>query len=84
MGAYDLVLGMDWLEQYNPMTCDWLNKSNEFDYLGKKVKLQGIVDKPVTSLSKISGEQTLKCSKDNELWVVVLVGPVSEHDQTLD
>jgi hypothetical protein len=22
MGAYDLVLGIDWLEQFRPMTCD--------------------------------------------------------------
>jgi hypothetical protein len=24
MGAYDLVLGIDWLEKFSPMTCDWL------------------------------------------------------------
>jgi hypothetical protein len=23
---YDLILGMDWLEQHSPMTCDWLLK----------------------------------------------------------
>jgi hypothetical protein len=26
MGAYDLDLGMDWLEKIRPMTCDWLQK----------------------------------------------------------
>jgi hypothetical protein len=26
MGSYDLVLGMDWLELYRPMVCDWLEK----------------------------------------------------------
>jgi hypothetical protein len=30
MGAYDLVLGMDWLELYRPMVCDWLEKWIEF------------------------------------------------------
>jgi hypothetical protein len=24
IGAYDLVLGMDWLEKFRPMICDWL------------------------------------------------------------
>jgi hypothetical protein len=24
--AYDLILGMDLLKQYSPMTCDWLRK----------------------------------------------------------
>lgn len=22
LGAYDIILSMDWLEQHNPMTCD--------------------------------------------------------------
>jgi predicted aspartyl protease len=26
LAAYDLILGMDWLEQHNHMTCDWLKK----------------------------------------------------------
>jgi hypothetical protein len=32
MGAYDLVLGMDWLEQFSPMNCAWLEKWIEFNY----------------------------------------------------
>jgi hypothetical protein len=30
MGAYDLVLEIDWLEKFSPMTCDWLEKWIEF------------------------------------------------------
>jgi hypothetical protein len=41
MGAYDLVLGMDWFDR--PMTCDWLEKWIEFEHQGKWVRLQGIV-----------------------------------------
>jgi predicted aspartyl protease len=26
LATYDLILGMDWLEQHSPMTCDWLKK----------------------------------------------------------
>jgi hypothetical protein len=43
MTAYDLILGMDWLEQHGPMTCDWLMKWVEFDYQGSIVRLQGIL-----------------------------------------
>jgi predicted aspartyl protease len=32
IGAYDLVLGMDWMERFSPMTCDWLAKWIEFSY----------------------------------------------------
>ena len=27
--CYDIVLGMDWLEQYSPMWIDWKRKKNE-------------------------------------------------------
>ena len=30
MGGYDAVLGMDWLQQYRPMSCDWEAKWIEF------------------------------------------------------
>jgi hypothetical protein len=43
MGAYDLVLGMDWLERSRHMICDWLERWVQFEYQGKMVKLQGIV-----------------------------------------
>jgi hypothetical protein len=43
MGAYDLVLGMDWLEKFRPMTCDRLEKWIEFSYNNTLVRLQGIV-----------------------------------------
>jgi hypothetical protein len=39
MGAYDLVLGMDWLERFRPMTCDWLQKWIEFEYKNKMIRL---------------------------------------------
>jgi hypothetical protein len=43
IGAYDLVLDMDWLEQFRPMMCDWLEKWIQFQYKGSIVRLQGIV-----------------------------------------
>jgi hypothetical protein len=34
IGAYDLILGMDWLERFRPMMCDWLEEWIEFQYNG--------------------------------------------------
>jgi hypothetical protein len=40
--CYDIILGMDWLEQHSPMVVDWKKKLLSFDYQGEKVVLQGI------------------------------------------
>jgi hypothetical protein len=33
--AYDGVLGIDWLDFFSPMNCDWCGKVISFDYQGK-------------------------------------------------
>lgn len=55
-GAYDLILGMDWLEQFRPMNCDWLEKWLDFDYKDSRIKLQGMLPSATTELQEISGE----------------------------
>jgi hypothetical protein len=32
--AFDLILGMNWLELHSPMVCDWLQKRIQFDHHG--------------------------------------------------
>jgi hypothetical protein len=71
--TYDLILGMDWLELYSPMTCDWLLKWIEFDYQGQRVKLQGLLPIESETLSEISGEQVHKLAKGNDIWALVAV-----------
>jgi hypothetical protein len=44
VAAYDIVLGMDWLEQYNPMLCAWDQKWVEFYHEGNIIRLQGEKD----------------------------------------
>jgi hypothetical protein len=34
IGAYDMILGMDWLEMHSPMQCDWARKTIGFMYKG--------------------------------------------------
>lgn len=71
--AYDMVLGMDWLEQFSPMNCDWVAKWIEFTYKGQSVRLQGVTDSEEPLLKEVSVEQVHKLQKCNEIWVVAMV-----------
>lgn len=56
LSGYDLIVGMDWLEQHSPMAIHWGHKWLSFVYKGKQIKLQGV--KPKTqSCPLISGTQ---------------------------
>lgn len=84
LAAYDLILGMDWLEEYSPMTCDWLAKWIEFDYHGSWVKFQGIMAHTTTQLAEISREQLYKWYKGNDIWAMVILSPVPKDDPLLE
>jgi hypothetical protein len=43
LGAYDAILGVNWLKQFGKMTIEWAAKYLSFQYNGKKITLQGIV-----------------------------------------
>jgi hypothetical protein len=43
IGAYDAILGIDWLKRQGKMTCDWTLKSISFQHHGQDITLQGIV-----------------------------------------
>lgn len=44
LGSYDLILGMDWLEQHSPMWVDWKRRKLRFTYQGNRITLKGIKD----------------------------------------
>jgi hypothetical protein len=43
LAAYDVVLGMDWLEAYSPMKIHWKDKWISMPYQGKHIVLQGVL-----------------------------------------
>jgi len=47
---YDLIIGMDWLEQYSPMQVHWQYKWVEIPYQGIKVRLHGLMHQDDTTL----------------------------------
>lgn len=50
LDSYDLILGMDWLEQYSPMSIHWGSKWISFPYRGTTIVLQGLTSPPSTDL----------------------------------
>jgi hypothetical protein len=53
MGAYDAILGYDWLRVHSPMVCHWELKTQKFQEKGQHVHLQGIQQDQL-SLSALS------------------------------
>ena len=80
LGNYDVILGMDWLEQFSPMQIDWIHKWLEFQHQHQLVKLQGIV--PQTDCCPtITGAQLQGMSKNGSIMCMVQLNAVEvpEH-----
>jgi hypothetical protein len=70
---------MDWLENYNTMKCDWLQKKISFIHNGQMVTLQGVVPQPEEHVKEISAEQLLKLQKGNDLWALVILSQPADN-----
>lgn len=57
--CYDLILGMDWLEQHSPMWVHWKRKKMRFSHKGARITLKGVKDCtstcPPLKLKKLKG-----------------------------
>lgn len=73
LGAYDAVLGMDWLKGCGKMTVDWTLKSMEFVHNGKPVVLQGMLNKQRQSVQEISTIQLQKLLAGNDVWAMAVL-----------
>jgi hypothetical protein len=51
--AYDIIVGMDWLEAFSPMKVHWQRKWMEIPYKGHCVKLQGLVPRGESGSDRI-------------------------------
>jgi hypothetical protein len=75
LGAYDAILGVDWLEKHGPVTGDWVNKTLCITNMGKRVTLQGVQPTNATSVRELPVEQLVKWSRGNEIWALAVVHP---------
>lgn len=83
LGGYDIILGMDWLEQFSPMQVDWSQKWMEIQVNNQPVRLQGITSQ-TNSCNAISAEQCLGMArKGSILYLVQLTSSVSEICDTM-
>lgn len=72
LGAYDAILGYDWLQAHSPMNCHWANKTLGFVDQGQHVILQGL--QPIQLKSQeASIEQVSKWARGNDLWALAVV-----------
>lgn len=73
LGAYDAILGMDWLQQHSPMVTDCVNHCLAFPYNNKFVQLKGILAPQENSIRELPVEKLLKSYKGNEVWAMAIV-----------
>lgn len=73
LGAYDAVLGMDWLDKFSPMTCEWHEKWLEIPKDSKLVMLQGIIPAAKVQLLEVDHKQLDKWINSNEVWALAVL-----------
>ena len=82
MAPYDAILGYDWLKTHSLMNCDWNKKTLEFNWQGRPVKLQGVVESPL-QVSPITATQLYKGTKRNDTWADGLLSSLTlRHHQS--
>jgi len=73
LGAYDAILGIDWLKSRSPMNCHWLNKTMEWEEQGQPIKLTGVLPKRQDALPELPADQLFKWCKGNDIWACAIV-----------
>lgn len=63
IGAYDAILGVDWLKRHGPIKGDWVTKKIKVSNAGKRVWLQGVVPTEKSVVRELPIEQLAKWTK---------------------
>uniref|UniRef100_A0A453EP45 Peptidase A2 domain-containing protein n=1 Tax=Aegilops tauschii subsp. strangulata TaxID=200361 RepID=A0A453EP45_AEGTS len=77
LAGHDIILGMDWLEQWGVMQRHCAEKWIQFLYQRKEGKLQGLLPAKQESIQEISVDQLLKWEKGNEIWATAVLQPIT-------
>lgn len=75
LGAYNGVLGMDWLDQYSPMNCHWEEKHIPFVQRGLPITLQGVRPSTTMEITARDVEILWRWHDANEIWAVAMLDP---------
>jgi hypothetical protein len=79
LGAYDAILGYDWLKAHSPVVCHWELKTVEFQEGEQHVHLQGMQQEQ-GSFDALSPEQFVKWFKGNDIWAIAVVHQANAVD----
>jgi hypothetical protein len=60
LGAYDAILGVDWLKKHGPITGYWTLKTLTLTNMGTQVTLQGVQQTQNTTIQELPVEQLVK------------------------
>jgi hypothetical protein len=77
LGAYDGVLGKDWLDQFSPMTCDWKGNAISFMHQGQEVTLHGLVTAAQPIVQQVEWEAVLLLQATNDILAVAVLDTFS-------
>lgn len=83
MGAFDVILGQDWLCKHSPMYIDWPTKRLEISDNGRPVFVQGVGATEITC-QQISVQQLTGLCKQQEIEQGLLISAVSVEGQTVE
>lgn len=81
LGGYDIILGMDWLQQHSPMKIDWNQKWLEFNYNQQLIRLMGVAQQ-TNHCFEISGEQLLGMAKIGAIMYMVQLNENRQGEPT--
>lgn len=81
LGGYDMIMGMDWLENFSPMWVDWKRKRMRFQCQGNNITLNGVKDQ-TTSCKMVTGKQLkgmVKAGSLSQLVQLCAISKTTEH-----
>jgi hypothetical protein len=79
IGAYDAILGVDWLKEHGPIKGDWVTMRMKVTNAVKRIWLQGITPTSTLSLHEMPVEQLAKWTKGNDVWAMAVIHTDIEH-----
>lgn len=82
LGAYDAILGMDWLEEHSPMTVDWRTKLIEIPTIDGVISLHGHDDSSSTCIVINALQLQGLCAKGAVTHIVHVCAVMPEDDIT--
>lgn len=77
LGCYDMVVGMDWLQQCGPMWVDWKQKILQFWHNNELIELRGVVP-TTTKVAQVSAEQLSAMEEGEEIAHIILLRTVEQ------